>query len=246
MNATDAWLYLVNRLMLDGRIVHPRGQATRELLAYRTFVSMTAPVVLSRARRLGRKFMFAEAAWILSGDNRVSTIASYSKKISDFSDDGIRFFGAYGPPLRDQLGHVVRALRADPESRQAVVTLWRPNPPVTKDLPCTVALQWLIREEQLHCVATMRSSDAWLGWPYDVFNFSTVSLAIWLELGRHFAPQGLGNLYLTAGSQHLYERDANGALQCLKMQDDREDAPIGKQVGTADELIDWLWEMARD
>lgn len=199
--ATDAWIANL-RSVMQGSLVRPRGKATRELLGFSSSFPMDYPIVTTPERNLGYRFMAAEAAWILSGDNRVRTIAPYSKAISQFSDDGIEFFGAYGPRVLDQLEYVIETLRQDPDSRQAVMSIWRNNPPKTKDVPCTVAIQWLIRDGKLHCFDTMRSSDLWLGWPYDVVNFTMISayIAITLKIP-------LGNLTLTAGSQHVYERD---------------------------------------
>lgn len=210
----DVWINTLNNLLNLGRPVRPREQGTYELMAYQTIVDMRQPILCVGDRRLSYEFMAAEAAWILSGDNRVSSIKSFAPSIEQFSDDGERFFGAYGPRVTDQLSGVVAALNQDRESRQAVMTIWRPNPPPTKDVPCTVALQWLVRDDQLHCVATMRSSDIWLGWPYDVFNFSMISRVIFYELAPPVSR--LGNLYLTVGSQHLYLKNADRARECLK------------------------------
>jgi thymidylate synthase len=128
MNTTNMqWQRLLHDVMNYGHQSSPRGQKTMELLGYKSMIDMTQPVITIKERKLGYKFMAAEAAWIMSGDNRVSTIAPYSKAISNFSDDGILFFGAYGPRIRDQLGHVVKALSEDNDSRQAVITIWRPN-----------------------------------------------------------------------------------------------------------------------
>jgi thymidylate synthase len=147
----------------------------------------------------------------MSGDNRVETIAPFSKEISKFSDDGERFFGAYGPRIIDQISYVAKTLHYDNDSRQAVISIWRPNPPVSKDIPCTVSLQWIIRDGKLHCFANMRSSDVWLGVPYDWFNFSAISLGLLVMLNNRkdpaLCPLVLGNLYFYAASQHLYETE---------------------------------------
>lgn len=210
INATEAWVRLLTTVLLTGKIVKPRGKITKEILGCQTVISMANPVVLVSKRKLGYHFMAAEAAWIMSGDNRVSTIAPYSKEISKFSDDGERFFGAYGPKIIDQISYVVQTLSNDPDSRQAVITIWRPNPPKTKDVPCTISAQWIIRDKKLHCVMNMRSSDVWLGVPYDWFNFSMISLGILVMLNRRLDLNGLydlGNLYFNAASQHLYEEN---------------------------------------
>lgn len=224
LSANEAWLKLLNDLVKTGTYSTPRGKPTLELLGHQTRINMTCPVVTTTKRKLGYRFLPAEAAWILSGDNRVETIAPYGKHIAQFSDNGSFFEGAYGPQIIDQLSYVLSALGGeDVESRQAVMTTWKPRPRPSKDIPCTVALQWLVRplttdqdDLGLHCFVTMRSSDAWLGWPYDVFNFSMLSayLACLLEQ-RYQRPLSLGDLCLTAGSQHIYEVNQAGAKACL-------------------------------
>lgn len=134
---TDSvWIDLLWEIADSGSQVGPRGKGTLEILAKTTVVDMKMPVVTIPQRNLGYKFMAAEAHWILSGDNRVETIAPYSKQISRFSDDGVRFFGAYGPKVVDQLSYVVDCLVRDEASRQAVMTIWRERPGSTKDVPC--------------------------------------------------------------------------------------------------------------
>jgi len=130
-----AWLAALDHIEWGGDTVTPRGQPTKELVCHTMIVDMTRPVVTVKERHLGYRFMCAEAAWLLSGDDRVETIAPYSKTIANFSDDGATFFGAYGPKLRAQLDYVVGCLRDDPLSRQAVAKHLAREPAENKRLP---------------------------------------------------------------------------------------------------------------
>ena len=95
MNFTNMiWQGLMQNIMDNGQTVNPRGKETKELLGCKTVIPMDYPVITVANRKLGYKFMAAEAAWILSGDNRVETIAPYAKAIKNFNDDGVYFFGA--------------------------------------------------------------------------------------------------------------------------------------------------------
>lgn len=205
MKINKVWCNLLSDIMTKGSIVGPRGKNTKEIIAHQTKIDMNQPVLSVVARKMGYRFMCAEAWWILSGHNRVDLIKPYSKDISNFSDNGITFAGAYGPKIVDQLQYVVECFEQDIESRQAVEIIWRENPRKSKDIPCTISVQFIIRNGKLHCIDTMRSSDAWLGWVYDVFNFSCLSMWIVLALKQKGINVELGNLTLQAGSQHLYE-----------------------------------------
>lgn len=200
---------------MSGKSCAPRGKPTREVLHKTCVVDMREPVVMVPRRHLSYTFMAAEAYWILSGDDRVATIAPYLPRLAEFSDDGETFYGAYGPRIAAQLDYVVAKLRQDPDTRQAGLTIWRENPPATKDVPCTVAIFFSIREDLLNAHVFMRSSDVWLGLPYDVFNFSVLAHLVCARLNEGVndvvAP---GTLHLTAASCHLYEANVEDATLC--------------------------------
>lgn len=242
----NEWLKAIKWVMDYGLISKPRGKKIREIVGLQTKVDMSDPILSIPERGLGYKFMAAEAAWILSGDNRVSTIAPFSKAISQFSDDGITYHGAYGPKIRDQLHYAADNLAKDPDSRQAVINIWRENPRNSRDIPCTLSVQFLIRNDELHVIDTMRSSDLWLGWPYDIFNFSMLAryLILYADLDV-----GLGKIYLNAGSAHIYKP------QWEACDDITELYPNGtKHARSAlefkhkdcDAFVDALWEAAHD
>ncbi len=256
ISADRAWIKDLEQVFKYGNKSSPRGMEVYELLALTSKISMKDPVILNNTRKLGYKFMAAEAAWILSGDDRVETIAPYSKEITKFSDDGVHFFGAYGPKVKSQIDYVVATLLNDISSRQAVINIWRENPGPTKDMPCTLSLQFIVRMGRLHCVASMRSSDLWLGHPYDIVNFSAISFAVLLHLKALFKDEftgtlDLGNLFLTAGSKHLYERNVEAASMVLDEFEQRGVPSTArgylfdeKKYDDANEFIQHLWDCA--
>lgn len=209
LNFDRDWLNHACRLSLIGNRIAPRGKETKELLHKSISVDMRRPVLTVKERKLNYKFMAAEAYWILSGDDKVEGIAPYCKNISQFSDDGEIFFGAYGPKIVDQLPFVVQKLKEDPFSRQAGLTIWRENPPQTKDVPCTISIFFSIRDEKLHAHANMRSSDVWLGLPYDAFNFSMLGHLVCCRLNATGKTKTVrpGELCITMTSSHIYEEN---------------------------------------
>jgi len=215
-------------------------------------------------RKLNYRFMAAEAAWILSGSNRLSSLLPFCKAMATFSDDGTFMRGAYGPKVMDQLGYVVDCLIHDSHTRQAVLAIWRERPGASKDIPCTLTMQFLLRWNQLyhmpslHTIVNMRSSDVWLGLPYDLFTFSMIAMAVIIELRRRaaMALHGIAlessTLTIFAGSQHLYATNFIAANEILRahVPDEPEignPGHIRNDVLTAtsiDQLIDTLSWMA--
>lgn len=228
--ATAAWLNTLSDVLSYGGVVSPRGKETVEVLQHSICVDLLRPVVIAPSRKLSQKFLGAEAFWMLTGDDRVRTIAPYNQNISQFSDDGVTFYGAYGPRIHDQIGYVVNKLVEDRDTRQAGLTTWRKNPPATKDVPCTIAMFFSIRDGMLNSHVFMRSSDAWLGVPYDVFNFSMVALLVACRLNARADAEGKprvvpGNLFLTSASRHLYKENWVPAQRVLEVESGKTNEP---------------------
>jgi thymidylate synthase len=215
-NANQTWLRAMYEVMTQGLLSQPRGQAVREVLGMTTRFPMLYPILSVPERKISHQFMAAEAHWILSGSNRLDHIQPWAKSYGRFSDDGETLHGAYGPKIAEQLDSVLKALTKDQDSRQAVINIWRENPPESKDIPCTTSVHWMIRDNQLHCFDNMRSSDLWLGWPYDVFSFTALSHLLLHHLWiRGFEKLTLGTMTLHANSSHLYQRDWDKVREVL-------------------------------
>jgi thymidylate synthase len=107
------------------------------------------------------------------------------------------------------MGYLVEQLKK-PGSRQAVASIWTPRPLASMDIPCTLTWQCFARDGKLHAVVNMRSSDVWLGLPYDFYNFSQLTGGVAGELG--LMP---GALTFNLGSSHLYDRDCEKAEKVL-------------------------------
>lgn len=107
-----------------------------------------------------------------------------------------------------QLQAVAWLLKKDPNIRQAVITMWNAGDLIhalladKKDLPCTMCLNFLVREGKLNLTATMRSNDIWLGFPYDIWCFTNIQILLADILGLE-----VGWYQHQANSLHVYERN---------------------------------------
>lgn len=198
------WQQLAVAIIGQGQHSAPRGKGVTELLGVSLHLSEPLNNVLWHPnRKLSYRFMVAEWLWIYFGHDDVKTIARYNPNIVKFSDNGVNFNGSYGVPVQAQWRRLVELLQRDPDTRQAVLVIFRPQSTPSKDVPCTISLQFLLRQGRLHTVATMRSSDLWLGLPYDVFNFTMLANCLATEIG---CPP-LGGLTLQLGSSHIYDEN---------------------------------------
>lgn len=220
MRAPEQYLDHLSAIMGLGSMEKARGLTFKEVIGKQYVVPMKNPVPNVEGRKLGLKFAVAEPFWILSGKNLLADIAPYGK-MAPYSDDGYFMSGAYGPKIVDQLGYVCKTLADDIGSRQAIINIWRERPGPSKDIPCTLSLQFIIRSGYVNCIATMRSSDAVMGLPYDSILFSLTSAYVISILKHHYGVDGLklGKLTLTLGSAHIYDRDFDTVKGILKVHD---------------------------
>lgn len=194
----------------------PRGMKIKEKLGVQFRIRdprNRLPYVTER--NFSVSYFVAESLWYLSGNNSTEWIARYAPFWKDISDDGATANSAYGarifkphPRIADgaivQWQYVKEELRRDPDSRRAVIHIRTPDDSIyaTKDVPCTLSLQFFIRNGDLHLHVSMRSSDIILGIAYDVPAFTLIQEVLANELGT-----GLGEYVHTSNSLHCYERD---------------------------------------
>ncbi len=206
------WHNLLAQLCKERPQSQPRGMKTRERLSVQLILNKPLEnILLNSHRNLSYRFMVAEWLWIWFGHDDVATIARYNPNIAQFSDNGIDFNGAYGKAIKPHWDRIVSCLTADPDSRQAVISIYKAPSAPTKDTPCTLTVQWLIRNSQLYTIVNMRSSDIWLGLPYDVFNFTMLTNILSAQLKLT-----LGTYVMNLGSSHLYEKDYDSAKIAMK------------------------------
>lgn len=169
----------------------------------------TRNIITSSDRKMPMRYAVGELLWYLSASNRLEDIALFSKVWERMSDDGQTLNSAYGQRIFerfgfDQMDYVEKALKKDPFSRQAVIHIKDPvdyTQHLTRDVPCTMDLQYSIRNNRLYATTHMRSNDLWTGFPYDVFCFTCFQIMLAFRLNV-----GIGSYTHIAGSLHLYQR----------------------------------------
>lgn len=240
--STAVWMNQIGKLATMRDTASPRGMKTKEMVGCTLDISMRYPVVACPERKLSYAFMAAEALWILSGSNNLDFHPEIRKKLEPYSDDGQVMSGAYGPPFISQFSYAVDTLRKDPESRQSVIVIFSKPIGPSKDVPCTVAMQFMVRHKILHTNVFMRSSDAWMGLPYDMFSFSMMSMAVAIELGI----KDLGRMTMMCGSSHLYDRNWADAQQVIQKWDFNSTSPWSAgSFQTFGQLLDHLSELVK-
>lgn len=167
-------------------------------------------VLMDPDRDANPYFHFMEALWMLAGRRDVEWPEFFNSKFGQFSDDGKVFNGAYGYRWRhwfgsDQLRSIVAALKANPECRRQVLSMWdgsRDLGSESKDIPCNLSATFQVGpDERLDMVVYNRSNDLiWGAYGANAVHFSMLQEYVAAQLGRE-----VGTYTQVSANTHVYE-----------------------------------------
>lgn len=223
----SAWSWTVKDVLKNGYDRASRVGGSRELVGYQVVIEPVhggfRNVLTNSIRRASAEYGCAELLWYLSGKRCIELISAYAPQYERFAENGVAH-GAYGyrwvndgafranSTFSSQVRAVIEVLRRHHNSRQAVITCWNAGDLQhayelnVKDVPCTLTLQFIRVGVRLQCVVNMRSQDLWLGFPYDVFCFTTLQTVI-----AHYVGLSVGRYTHNVGSMHVYDADVGRA-----------------------------------
>jgi len=214
---------------------------SRELFGHAFTISRASRCVMSIPhRKFDPAYAFAELLWYMNGDRSTEFIKRFAPRYASFEDELGYAVGHYGyrwrhnpsyeklNPIYDQLDAAIVLLKRDGWTRQAVVTMFDADDVVgeakaavddgrrSKDVPCTLSLQFIVDygSRELQCMTSMRSNDAWLGTPYDVFCFSVLQSSVAASLGLV-----AGRYSHHVGSMHVYGRNYDAVRDCCSSRE---------------------------
>lgn len=188
-NLDMMWKETLDEICMKGRSQGSRDGATTEIIGFTAELKYPwNNVIINPTRKFSLSYACAEFLWYLSGRQDILMIKEYAPQYEKFTEHNIAY-GAYGDRWRrsNQVSKTECLFKHDPETRQAIMSMWMGRDlqaaidKIHKDLPCTLSLQFLQRQGQLNCITTMRSNDVWLGFPYDVFAFTSLQIMFSLD-----------------------------------------------------------------
>jgi len=227
----ELFIEVVKDIYLDAEYeCRPRGQVVKELIAPTlVLTNPRARILANKERAADYGFGVGEFLWYWAGRQDLASILYYNKRMKDFSDNGTTLNSAYGYRVKTESTVVYypdlssadyvsqwlackNELMRDKDSRRAILIINRAEDNViaatvgSKDVPCTLSLQFFIRNNKLYLHTSMRSNDAFWGLTYDLFSFTLLQECLMLELNEAGMNLTLGSYSHTAGSLHIYDR----------------------------------------
>ena len=205
-NAREAFIYFYNEINSNG-IAFGDTKALFNVGFTLENPSQKNINVLNPDRKFNLEYAEAEWQWYLSGDPSIDKLGEINgsippiwEKMAD-SDRKVRSNYGWQWEREHQLDKVVAMLKSNPETRQAVISIYDGKEISTyrKDTPCTYAVQFTILDNKLHMAVLMRSNDLWFGFCNDQYCFASLQ-----ELVAERLSIELGTYYHFAHNLHLY------------------------------------------
>lgn len=187
------------------------GTGTRSLFGPQLRYDLSKGFPLITTKQVHLRSVVGELLWFLRGETNVQWLQEHGIRIwNEWADDDGNLGPVYGYQWRswpapdgrhiDQLSGVIDEIHSNPDSRRLVVSAW--NVADLKDMalmPCHMMFQFYVAEGKLSCKMFQRSSDMFLGVPFNIASYALLTHMVAQQTGLE-----VGDLVWTSGDTHVY------------------------------------------
>jgi thymidylate synthase len=219
-----------------GQECSPRGQKVLEIEDFSYTLPPRVRFPSYAPRRLKLDYIKREFLWYLGGNRFDTSICDHASMWRGLvnADGSINSnYGQYVFGSRDGFGLALAELQRDPDSRRAAITILDGGHLAsdTKDVPCTYAISFRIRQGRLNMSVRMRSQDAVFGMGNDAPCFSFIHEMMWAALTQTYPALEMGRYHHTADSFHVYERHFKMMREIIERPDSSATVSAGLRLG---------------
>jgi len=240
---------LLRRILETGAAKGDRtGTGTLSTFGERLRYDLGAGYPLVTTKRVHFRSLAVELLWFLRGETNVGWLRERGVTIWDeWASETGELGPVYGKQWRswptsrgdvDQIGDLLRTLRADPDSRRMVVSAWNVGElPEMALAPCHLLFQLYVADGRLSCQVYQRSADMFLGVPFNIASYALLTHLVAQQVG--LVP---GDLVWVGGDCHIYTNH----VEQVQVQLTREAYPFPTlEVDPAPSLFDYTVEHFR-
>lgn len=218
------YLDLLEYILEKGKKKKTRGiHGIKSIFGYQMKFDLRKGFPIVTTKKMPIKTMINELLWFVSGDSNIKALQDKGIHYwDDFADKDGELGPVYGVQWRkwpdgkggyiDQLKNVIEEIKTTPDSKAMMVSAW--NPAQTKEMrlpPCHSFFQFNVTDEKLKLQLYQRSSDVFLGLPFNIFQYATLLLMVAKVTGLEAR-----ELVVTVGDGHLYYNQIEQAKEQLK------------------------------
>jgi len=225
-----------NTLKDSGTISKPRGLKVLELENFGFNLKPYERFINFPSRKLSLKYIKNEFLWYLKGDRFDTSITTHASMWKSLINKDGSINSNYGQYIFSDgsFTRVAHILKEDKDSRRAHIAILTNDHlrSYTKDYPCTLGINFRIRDNKLNMSVMMRSNDAIYGLGNDLPAFSFLHEMMYMQLKEIYTDLKYGLYYHFANSFHIYEKhfemldnilkEENKQIDCPKIESHRE------------------------
>jgi thymidylate synthase len=209
------------------------GTGTLSVFGWQMRFPLVEGFPLVTTKKVHLKSIVHELLWFLSGSTNVDYLKANGVTIWDeWADERGELGPVYGHQWRswptpdgghvDQIGELMKRLKADPDSRRLIVSAWNvADLPRMALAPCHALFQFYVADGRLSCQLYQRSADIFLGVPFNIASYALLTAMIAQQCD--LTP---GDFVWTGGDCHLYLNHLEQAREQLS----REPYPLPRLV----------------
>ena len=235
MSQEKGYLNLLQELVNEsetGKLVQDRtGVGTYNLFHRSLRFDISKGFPLLTTKKMSIKSILGELLWFISGStNALELEEKYGCTIwKEWSDEYGKLGKVYGHQWRnfgeynegyeyskgfDQVKWLINEIKTNPTSRRLYVTSANPNDRYDQALDCCHNyFQVVIKNGKLNLYFQMRSTDVFLGLPYNIASYALLAHMLALETGYE-----VGELVYSGVDVHLYSNHIEQAKEQLKRE----------------------------
>lgn len=221
---------LVAKILKKGRTKKTRGiSPIKSIFGEQLKFDLRKGYPLLTIKKMPFSLLTHELLWFVSGDTNIKYLNEHKIHYwDDFADETGELGPVYGKQWRewpaengqkiDQLAWVIDQIKTNPDSKAHLVSAWNPAQLSEMRLPpCHSFFQFDVRKGKLRCQLYQRSSDVFLGLPFNIAQYAMLTHMI-----AQVTDLEARELIIAIGDAHLYKNHLEAAKEALE----REPRPL--------------------
>lgn len=205
------------------------GTGTLSVFGYQMRFDLSEGFPLVTTKKVHLRSIIHELLWFLKGETNIQYLKDNGVSIWDeWADTNGELGPVYGKQWRswvtpsgetiDQISHVIRQIKHNPDSRRLIVSAWNvADVDKMKLPPCHAFFQFYVANGRLSCQLYQRSADVFLGVPFNIASYALLTMMVAQVCGLQ-----PGEFIWTGGDTHLYSNH----LEQVHLQLSRDPRPL--------------------
>lgn len=211
-------------ILKNGKTKPTRGiHPIKSIFGYQMHFDLRQGYPLLTTKKMPFKIVLHELLWFVSGSSNIKYLQDHKIHYWDeFADKDLNLGPVYGVQWRhwkdqhgqdiDQLQWAIDQIKTNPNSKAIIVSAWNVADLEAMRLPpCHTMFQFDVTKGKLRMHLYQRSSDVFLGLPFNIAQYSMLLMMV-----AHVTGLEARELVVSIGNAHLYHNQLDPAKEQLR------------------------------